>query len=181
MAGVAAGYNWDRHGFPFRTEIEYAFRDNISYFSNATYQDRSVSSSNPSAWFWHDSDLDMHTLMVNAFYDYDTDTKFTPYIGGGLGLSLNITDTKATILGNRQFGVPSPEAGLTQESTGKTLNFAKSLMAGVTYDLTDSWLIDLGYRYIDFGEVNWRGMFGHPVESQDVKANEIFLGVRFQN
>ena len=51
----------------------------------------------------------------------------------------------------------------------------------MTYEWTDRWLIDMGYRYIDFGEVYWRGMFGHPLDSQDVKANEIYLGVRFQN
>ena len=50
----------------------------------------------------------------------------------------------------------------------------------MTYEWTDRWLIDMGYRYIDFGEVYWRGMFGHPLDSQDVKANEIYLGVRFQ-
>jgi opacity protein-like surface antigen len=183
MGGVAAGYNWEGQGLPVRTEIEYAFRDNFGYGSTPTYLKREGMPSGDYSWK-HDSDLDIHTLMVNAFYDYDTGTKFTPYAGGGAGLSLNITDTVATMsddVGTYWSMSPNADAGLTQESTGKAYNFAKSLMAGVTYDLTDRWLIDMGYRYIDFGEVYWRGMFGHPVESQDVKANEIFLGVRFQH
>jgi opacity protein-like surface antigen len=185
MGGVAAGYNWEGQGLPIRTEVEYAFRDNFGYGASPTYGGTQMLSA-----FTHDSDLDIHTLMVNALYDYDTGTKFTPYVGGGLGLSLNITDTVSTMLDtigqNRPLTDPgvantNADAGLTQESTGKTLNLAKSLMAGVTYDLADRWLIDMGYRYVDFGEVNWRGMFGHPVESQYVKANEIYLGVRFQH
>ena len=69
----------------------------------------------------------------------------------------------------------------SMQGTGKSYNFAKSVMAGTAYELTDNWSMDLGWRYIDLGEVYWRGMFGHPVDSQDVKAHEVFLGVRFQN
>jgi len=69
----------------------------------------------------------------------------------------------------------------SMQGTGKSYNFAKSVMAGMAYKLTDQWSMDLGYRYIDFGEAFWGGMFGYPVEAKEVKAEEVYLGVRFQH
>ena len=66
MTGVAVGYNWETQGFPLRTEIEYAFRDDISYFSNTTYWPEPVNGMYP--WFWlrHQNErvLTLHTPLL---------------------------------------------------------------------------------------------------------------------
>jgi OOP family OmpA-OmpF porin len=74
------------------------------------------------------------SLMANAFYDLNTGTKFTPYIGAGLGGAL-VTFDNVTIPGG---------ANRIDDSD---LALAYQAMAGVGYQLDRNLKLDLGYRY----------------------------------
>ncbi|MBQ9236159.1 MAG: porin family protein [Alphaproteobacteria bacterium] len=100
-----------------------------------------------------------NSAFLNAYYDIDTGTKFTPYIGGGLGVArIKVSGTKSSD------------------------EFAWQLGAGVSYAATENISVDLGYRYIDYGshtinrEVTARKTSKTDFESD---SNEFYLGVRY--
>lgn len=70
-----------------------------------------------------------HTVLANAYLDFKTLSAFTPYITAGLGVQFN------------HVNVP-----LGSESTPTV--FARQLGAGVTYNVTNRFAVDFGYRYL---------------------------------
>ena len=69
--------------------------------------------------------------------------KTTPYVNGGVGFSRNSVDD--LILKTPGF------ADQVFDDESKT-NFAWQIGAGVAFSLTESFVIDAGYRYVDLGE-----------------------------
>lgn len=68
-----------------------------------------------------------YNLLGNLWYDVDTGTSFTPYVGGGVGWSHNVlTD------------------GVDEETIS---GFVYQLGAGVRFAATENIGFDLGYRY----------------------------------
>lgn len=106
-----------------------------------------------------------NSVFINAYYDIDTGTKFTPYVGGGIG----IARTKAKLV--------LPETG---DSASESSNeFAWQLGAGVSYAATDKLAVDLGYRYADYGSLTvYKGTSGFTNKVEPT-SNEFYLGVRY--
>jgi len=72
--GGALGYDFDNNfKVPVRAELEFLF------FSDA------AGTGNTYITQYLDIDYGVKTLMANVYYDFNTSTKFTPYITGGLG------------------------------------------------------------------------------------------------
>jgi outer membrane autotransporter protein len=102
--------------------------------------------------------------MFNAYYDIDTGTRFTPYVGAGLGYA----HLKAKANGD-VYGSESAD------------NLAWQLGAGVSYAATDNISVDLGYRYTDYGSLTskYSDEDGSEKFKIDSDANEFYLGVRY--
>ncbi len=105
------------------------------------------------------------SVMLNVFYDFDTGTKFTPYVGGGIG----IAHLKAKI---------RAEDGKVSKSDNR---FAWQLGAGVSYAVTDSTALDLSYRYTDSGRLTVKEYSFEDADKTkiDSTAQEILFGVRY--
>jgi outer membrane autotransporter protein len=95
--------------------------------------------------------------MANGYFDINTSTDFTPYIGAGLGMVY------------RDANYTAPYGGVTHTEDDQSWNLAWTLGAGVAYHVTDTMALDLGYRYVDLG----------GSDHLDYTAHEIVLGVRF--
>lgn len=110
---------------------------------------------------WKNS-LENNSLMLNAYYDIDTGTKFTPYVGAGIGMAR----LKAKIA----------DSDGVSFSKNKT-SFAWQIGAGVSYAMTDNLSLDAGYRYVDSGDVT--------IKNEDEKykfesnSHEFLLGLRY--
>lgn len=74
--------------------------------------------------------VDNLTVMLNVWKDIDVGTAFTPYVGGGAGIS---------------YGSMSVDWS-GEQSEGSSLGFASQLGAGVRMDVSDRVKFDLGYR-----------------------------------
>lgn len=85
-------------------------------------------------------------VLANIYYDVKTGTMFTPYAGIGAGVGFVGGDT----------------------------NFAWNLRTGIAVDITDSIKADLGYRYVQMGEVE-----GYRTYKGDLYAHDLMLGVRY--
>ena len=93
----------------------------------------SVVNSSPNEFFGIPVDSGINTtgynLLGNLWYDFDTGSSFTPYIGGGLGYGYDV------ITGNGSSNDINTSGVLYQ------------LGAGVRIAATDNIGLDLGYRY----------------------------------
>ena len=106
--------------------------------------------------------------MLNAYYDIDTGTKFTPYVGAGIGWA----HLKA-----RETGTYKDGDYLSANASDSRNTFAWQIGAGVSYALTDQFNVDFGYRYIDEGHVAYRD--DNSINEYEAKSHELSLGVRY--
>jgi outer membrane autotransporter protein len=170
---LAIGYNFQQNfDLPIRTEIEYAMRsESKGDFSDAYYIGGALIKESGSMKFG------VQSVFLNVFFDINTGTQFTPYVGGGLGVAIIDTDGnyKVTEDGNTLFD---------NSASNSETNFAFNLAAGVGYDVSDNFTLDLGYRYADFGE----GETGNVIDVSNVSlkgearivAHEVLFGLRYE-
>lgn len=90
-------------------------------------------------------DLSSLSLMANGWYDFNNDTNWTPYIGGGLGFSLiSLDNLYATTLGVFPGATPNKISVDDDEDW----QFSYQIGAGISYKLNEKFNIDLDYRYV---------------------------------
>lgn len=106
------------------------------------------------------------SVMLNAYYDINTGTKFTPYVGAGLGIAM----LKAS-----ERGIYSDNKSANASDSRNT--FAWQIGAGVSYALNDNFNVDLGYRFLDEGHVAYKDV--NSLNKYEAKAHEVSLGVRY--
>ncbi|MDR1361550.1 MAG: outer membrane beta-barrel protein [Rickettsiales bacterium] len=116
------------------------------------------------------------TYGLNAYYDINTNSAFTPYIGAGIAL--------AHIAGNTEYkSLTAPGAGTAGDI--KSDNFGWNVGAGVAYAITEALSADLSYRYSNLGSVKdeLKGYGAFAGNNYDMEAklssHEVLLGVRY--
>ena len=165
---LAIGYDFGkRSGIPMRAELEYAGLSEAE--AKKTFRDGGDRHTVKQTF-------NIQTLFVNAYWDIDTGTKFTPYLGAGLGLGFIRTKLKYN----------GEDAAYTWGgSTGsKTVtNFAWNVGLGVGYDITDNWTVDAGYRFVGLGSVKTKTYNGSEFSAHgktgDLYQHQFALGVRY--
>ena len=159
-AGFLLGYHWQSLGIPIRTEVEYDYRARLDFDTEAAGPPQTGFKNN----------LSTHSLMFNAYVDFDTGTPWRPYLGAGIGWARNNSETLRANLAT----------GARQEIENDADNFAFSVQAGLRVAITRSWVGEIGYRYIDMGEVN-SGRFatGDTITGDDYISHDIILGFAY--
>lgn len=107
------------------------------------------------------SETKSQALMLNGYYDFNTGTAFTPYVGAGIGYA-------------RLKNTLSDEELSISKSKG---NFAWQVGAGVSYAVNSNVAVDLSYRFMDYGKVTHKVSEGEGKVKQ--RGNEFNLGVRY--
>jgi opacity protein-like surface antigen len=131
--------------------------------------------------------------LANVYFDLGHWRGFTPYVGAGIGAARNEISglTTATVgsLTDPLTGVKVSQKTSATSQDHSQWSLAWALMAGVSFDLTDTLKLDAGYRYIDLGSGESAssdglicncGTLGQPLKLHDLTANEIRIGLRFQ-
>lgn len=105
------------------------------------------------------------TGMLNFYYDFRNSTRFTPYVGAGIGATYRRLERTASEVANctsrsndsdinrntcpAVAPAPADPAIITEGTTKKSSwDIAGALMAGVAIQVTDSIMWDTGYRYM---------------------------------
>ena len=142
-----------------RAELEYGYNGKVKFSDSDTIYDHKYELS---------SETKSQSLMANMYFDFNTGTAFTPYIGAGLGYAR---------LKNTISGDISGQIKYSNSISKSSNNFAWNVGAGVSYAVNRDVDIDLSYRYADYGDVK------HSYEGESLKVkqrgNEFNLGVRF--
>ena len=110
-------------------------------------------------------DLSSVGLMVNAFYDFNTNSNWTPFIGGGIGYS-NVA------LNNLSLGGVT----LVDDSNGA---FSWQFKTGVSYQLTPSFSINGAYRVYGTDNLSFKDTGGATVNMDGPLIQMAEFGVRF--
>lgn len=128
---LAIGYNFDMLSqLPVRAEIEFSFFKKIDIKKDS-----------------QKIKIDLGALLINGYFDIKTETPFTPYLGVGLGVSG--VKTKSEIKTGGYLADQSVKINL--DSKTKT-NFAWMATVGAAYEISETFSLDLGYRFVGFGK-----------------------------
>ncbi len=101
--------------------------------------------------------LKSDVVMANLYYDIDTRTRFTPYIGVGIGFAHNTTTT-GSVADSCACGFNSVSiAGDSKWST------AGALMSGMSINVRDRMHIDAGYRFLMLGDAHTGLITGNAI------------------
>lgn len=155
-----------------RAELEYTYKDKAKFNPVSTLNEY-VDSDYSETWnensVFFENQLQNQSLMLNAYYDFKNKTKFTPYFGAGVGV---------TRIKNELSDIYDDE---TIKVTDTSNTFTWSANVGVAYKVTDNIALDLGYRYVDAGEIEFNNMVnGYNLESTaDLTSHDYSLGIRY--
>jgi opacity protein-like surface antigen len=181
---LAVGFNFaPKFNVPLRTEIEFAMRSNSS-------NSKDVNISDPAAGSYYaegKQTIGLHTLFFNAYFDIDTGTPLTPYIGGGLGMAFRHTRIQGEAYAADNAGNSIQVYDFSKSKHDTT--FAWNLSAGLSYAFTENVSADLGYRFIHTGysqvsaDVDLHPLTGLTGGRAKVGSSpyihEFYLGARF--
>jgi len=108
------------------------------------------------------------SLLFNGYFDLGTWYRATPYLGAGAGTAYM-----------RTFDYSGPAPPFSGDTTHTQWNFAWAVMAGVGYAVAPNLMVDLGYRYIDYGDVRTAADNFGAMTLRNVAAHEVRVGVRW--
>lgn len=118
-------------------------------------------------------------FLANAYVDLGTWWCITPFIGAGVGF------TNITISNFRDNNIIAGGGGYAKDNT--ETNFAWALHAGLAYNVSRNFTVELGYRYLNLGDaqsgdlINLDGSnsVNNPMIFKDVVSHDFKLGLRW--
>lgn len=151
--GIGVGRYWTDN---FRTDLTIDWVRQQKGAINGTMTFTNIDGDNVIASMRDATTKEAGVFLLNAYYDFSggEHRRFTPYIGGGIGFGVNMLDRKSRISEEICAAPCTPPGTLTEyEANNKTttVTFAAAAMAGFTYDLGNSVLVDVNYRYLHVG------------------------------
>ena len=159
-------------GIGMKVDDQVRIEGNLSYYSPFDVDGRDGAGNNIS------TELESIGAMLSIFYDIEQVHKFTgsdtftPYVGGGVGISMLDTDVMTT-------------SGGTSEPGTEVYNLTYALQAGLGARITDTLTLDFGYKFINMGQFEQDGGVSNGANSKttkfdDLLAHEFKAGIRFQ-
>lgn len=166
--GGGVGYefnNWLR----FEATAEYRSKARVYAFGHYT-------TGGTFALDTYEGDLKSWVFLANAFVDLGTWECFTPFVGAGIGgaytMLTDFTDINPSLAG---FGIGRNPSDW---------NFAWALYAGVAYNVSQNFKIDLTYRYLNYGSITdtvdcYGGCNPDSFKFDNLYSHDIMLGLRW--
>ena len=190
LAGAALGYRF-RERFPdrpwgrFRVELEYFYRDSEYDETTAVTNAQGDNFAKLGGEILRAEEslgsLTSHNLFGNLYLDFANGSRFTPYIGFGVGVAFAEADWGSVWERNPDpnriaTGAGQPNAAEIRSNLAGTASrarvdledtlFGYQILVGVDYELTDAVSLGLKARWVDFGsfgdDLGWNPLRSHP-------------------
>ena len=166
---VGAGYelnNWLR----FDVTAEYRTRAAVNAFGIYTYGGGTFGDQ-------YNAFLKTDVFLANAYIDLGTWNCITPFIGFGIGGAYN------TFADLTDIGIATSGNGVGTNAS--QLNFAWALHAGLSYNVTQNFVVELAYRYLSYGTVSDQifcmgGCNPDTYKLQNLTSQDFMLGMRWR-
>lgn len=132
---VGVGYKLKQN---LRTELAYHGISNLKYSANIDNNGAKGSGE-------YKQKLKINALMANIIYDIQlpSNYRFNPYLGVGLGYAQLKPDTASINVNNATVNYKAK----------KSNNFTYAISGGVAFHLNQQIMLDIGYKFQDFGKV----------------------------
>jgi opacity protein-like surface antigen len=169
------GIGWQRNHW-LRFDVTGEYRGDAAFFANDSYPGGVGFGPGTNEYT---ADISSWLGLVNAYWDICNWRGITPYVGAGIGFAT------ISVNGLKDVNVPNSSVFYAQDST-KT-NFAWAVHAGMAFDVTPDFVVDLSYRYAALGGAQsgvvtaFDGSSSYSgVHIQDITSNDLMLGVRYK-
>ena len=174
IIGLGAGYQFNSY---FRADVTGEYRTDTKLHAIESYN-ISGGCAIGTCYDGYNGTVQKEVFLINGYVDIGTWYGVTPYIGGGVGTSINtfsnLTDTSYST------------SGSGRASNRTTAQFAYAAMAGFAYNLTPNLKLDFGYRYLDEGSLKANAIACsaqpcfYETQKYHLTSNDIRLGLRYQ-
>jgi opacity protein-like surface antigen len=143
----------------------YNFRDNIRGDVTVDHRfEADLVGTNASTAAVSRTSLVSTVVLANLYYDFSDWNNFTPYLGGGVGLSYNEIDV---------------QTGTT--IADKSVSLAAAAMAGLSYHFGNEWMLDAGYRFLYLGDAKTKSTAtASSLNIDDIYSHELRVGFRYE-
>jgi len=124
----------------------------------------------------YDANIKSWVFLGNAFIDLGTWNCFTPFVGAGVGAAYNtLTNFTDVNPSNAGFGIGKDSS---------EWHLAWALYAGVSYEVSKNFSMDLTYRYLNYGSVTgtvdcFGGCNTDSFKFGNLHSHDIMLGFRW--
>ncbi|WP_425406796.1 outer membrane protein [Hwanghaeella sp.] len=158
-AGGVLGYSFG--DVPLRAEFEVGYRFRFDFDAR----------DNGPPTIGYENNLNTTTALVNLAWEIRHFGKdWVPYLGASVGWARNTSE-----IDRNNF------AGAIVTTENSTDNLALGVMAGLSWYVTDSFGVDIGYRFINLGEVDSGPLAGgESFKADNYTSNEVTLSLNYR-
>jgi opacity protein-like surface antigen len=135
----------------------------VDYLSPVKYQGTVASAGDTTA------KIQATTALLNGYIDLGTWYHITPYIGAGAGVAYARTSD--------YVGTAAPP--ISGEPAKSQWNFAWAGMAGIAVPISHNIMVDVGYRYLNIGNLSTGSDTYAATTFKDVAGHELRVGLRW--
>jgi len=176
FADFGIGYRWNRY---LRFDVTGEYRSKAEFNGADVYVDAGGAGTFPDTYFGKKSEW---LALANMYIDLGTWHGITPFVGGGLGAA-NVRFGAFSDIGIGTAGDPAiAYAGAHDE-----WNFAWALYAGLGFDITDAFTVEVAYRYLDLGDgqtgdlvaSDGTNLINNPMIFNDITSHDVRVGFRY--
>jgi opacity protein-like surface antigen len=180
LAGLGVGFEFNNW---FRADItgEYRFSEGFKVFDRVDFDAGGVPG--VTRGIMH-GDYSAFVFLANGYVDLGTWYGITPFIGAGIGVAHNkLSGSRQSVTEIPVGGAAAPSGGWFGDGTKTSLAWA--LHAGLAYNVTRHFAVEMGYRYANLGEMKtgalncFCGQTSAPLKVKDLEAHDFKLGMRW--
>ncbi len=163
--GGGVGYEWNNW---LRFDVTGEYRAKSRVYAFGSYP--------PSGLDTYEGHLKSWVFLANGYVDLGTWNCFTPFVGAGIGAARN------TLADFTDINPPTGAFGIGRNPS--EWNFAWALHAGVAYNVTKTFKVELAYRYLNYGSITDTidcvgGCKPDSYKFKDLFSHDIMLGLRW--
>ena len=153
-----------------------SIRSEVLFDHYFMFHSKEVSTNTIGDKFEIDYKTKISTLMFNTYKNIITVDRFTPFIGGGVGVSF-LHDKASGVGYNLGHGIV---AILDSTSSQAVTRFSYKLTAGVDIKLNENTVLDISYNYLNLGCNRPRILEGvNNMEARDYLVHNLVISARF--
>ena len=184
---VGNGFAFDQHSWAdsvfFDAGVGYEWNSWLRFDVTAGYRDRTQVNArgiyNPATGQGdsYQGYLRSWVVLANAYVDFGTWDCLTPFLGVGIGGAYN---QMADLV---DMGIGTTGGGFGRNSTNWSPAYA--FYAGIDYDVTKNFIVELSYRYLNYGSVTDTvdcigGCNADSYKFSNLSSNDFMLGMRWR-